>query len=36
VDANGIVQYRLAGAMTPEIWEREFLPRLQGKQPVSR
>jgi cytochrome c biogenesis protein CcmG/thiol:disulfide interchange protein DsbE len=35
VDANGIVQYRLAGAMTPEIWEREFLPRIQGKEPVN-
>ena len=36
VDANGIVRYRLAGAMTPEIWEKEFLPRLQGKEPVTR
>jgi cytochrome c biogenesis protein CcmG/thiol:disulfide interchange protein DsbE len=36
VDANGIVKYRLAGAMTPEIWEREFVPRLQGKDPVAR
>ena len=36
VDANGIVQYRLAGAMTQDVWEREFLPRIQGKQPVSR
>jgi cytochrome c biogenesis protein CcmG/thiol:disulfide interchange protein DsbE len=35
VDANGIVRYRLAGAMTPEIWEREFVPRLQGKEPVT-
>jgi cytochrome c biogenesis protein CcmG/thiol:disulfide interchange protein DsbE len=36
VDANGVVQYRLASAMTPEIWEREFLPRIQGKQTVTR
>lgn len=36
VDANGIVQYRLAGAMTQEVWDREFLPRIQGKQPVTR
>jgi cytochrome c biogenesis protein CcmG/thiol:disulfide interchange protein DsbE len=36
VDGNGVVQFRLAGAMTPEVWEREFVPRLQGKQPVSR
>jgi cytochrome c biogenesis protein CcmG/thiol:disulfide interchange protein DsbE len=36
VDANGIVQYRLASAMTPEIWEQEFVPRLQGKLPVTR
>ncbi len=36
VDSNGIVRYRLASAMTQEIWEREFLPRLQGKEPVIR
>jgi cytochrome c biogenesis protein CcmG, thiol:disulfide interchange protein DsbE len=31
IDAQGVVQYRLAGAMTHEIWQREFLPRIQGK-----
>lgn len=31
IDAKGIVQYRLAGAMTHEIWQREFLPRIQGR-----
>jgi cytochrome c biogenesis protein CcmG/thiol:disulfide interchange protein DsbE len=31
IDAQGTVQYRLAGAMTKEVWEREFLPRIQGK-----
>ncbi len=36
VDGNGIVRYRLASAMTPEIWEHEFLPRLSGQQSVSR
>ena len=35
VDANGLVQYRLAGPMTHEIWEREFLPRIQGKAVVT-
>jgi cytochrome c biogenesis protein CcmG, thiol:disulfide interchange protein DsbE len=35
IDANGIVQYRLAGAMTPEIWKREFEPRLAGKTTVA-
>jgi cytochrome c biogenesis protein CcmG/thiol:disulfide interchange protein DsbE len=35
IDANGIVQYRLAGAMTPEIWKREFEPRLAGKATVA-
>jgi cytochrome c biogenesis protein CcmG/thiol:disulfide interchange protein DsbE len=28
IDAHGIVQYRHVGAMTPEIWKREFLSRL--------
>lgn len=28
IDAAGLVQYRHVGAMTPEVWEREFLSRL--------
>lgn len=28
IDERGIVQYRHVGAMTLEIWEREFLARL--------
>jgi cytochrome c biogenesis protein CcmG/thiol:disulfide interchange protein DsbE len=28
IDADGRVQYRHVGAMTPEVWEREFLGRL--------
>jgi cytochrome c biogenesis protein CcmG/thiol:disulfide interchange protein DsbE len=28
IDERGIVQYRHVGAMTREIWEREFLSRL--------
>jgi len=28
IDANGLVQYRHVGAMTPDIWEREFASRL--------
>jgi cytochrome c biogenesis protein CcmG/thiol:disulfide interchange protein DsbE len=36
VDENGVVQYRLAGPMTKEIWEREFVPRLAGKSMVAR
>jgi cytochrome c biogenesis protein CcmG/thiol:disulfide interchange protein DsbE len=28
IDADGIVQYRHVGAMTPEVWQREFLARL--------
>jgi len=31
IDAAGLVQYRLAGPMTAEIWEREFLSRLGGE-----
>jgi cytochrome c biogenesis protein CcmG, thiol:disulfide interchange protein DsbE len=36
VDAEGVVQYRLAGAMTHEIWQREFAPRLAGKSMVAK
>jgi cytochrome c biogenesis protein CcmG, thiol:disulfide interchange protein DsbE len=36
VDAEGKVQFRLAGPMTHEIWEREFLPRIQGKPAVAQ
>ena len=28
IDANGTVQYRHVGAMTPDVWEREFVGRL--------
>jgi cytochrome c biogenesis protein CcmG, thiol:disulfide interchange protein DsbE len=28
VDANGIVQYRHVGAMSQEVWDREFASRL--------
>ena len=28
IDASGRVQYRHVGAMTPEVWQREFLSRL--------
>ena len=28
IDAGGLVQYRHVGAMTPEVWEREFVSRL--------
>ncbi len=28
IDAAGRVQYRHAGAMSPEVWQREFLSRL--------
>jgi cytochrome c biogenesis protein CcmG/thiol:disulfide interchange protein DsbE len=34
IDAAGLVQYRHVGAMTTEVWEREFLSRLpQGSLP---
>jgi cytochrome c biogenesis protein CcmG/thiol:disulfide interchange protein DsbE len=34
IDERGIVQYRHVGAMTADVWEREFLSRLprQGLQ----
>jgi len=28
IDANGLVQYRHVGAMTQEVWDREFASRL--------
>ncbi len=28
VDADGRVQYRHVGALTPDVWQREFLARL--------
>ena len=28
IDANGIVVHRHVGALTREVWEREFLARL--------
>ena len=28
IDGDGRVQYRHVGAMTPEVWEREFVGRL--------
>ena len=28
IDADGHVQYRHVGAMTPEVWQREFVARL--------
>ena len=34
VDANGLIQYRHVGAMTPEVWDREFASRLpRGELP---
>jgi cytochrome c biogenesis protein CcmG/thiol:disulfide interchange protein DsbE len=34
IDARGIVQYRHVGAMTLDVWEREFLSRLpKGPSP---
>ena len=36
VDARGIIVYKFVSPMTIDVWEREFLPRIQGKQPVAR
>jgi cytochrome c biogenesis protein CcmG/thiol:disulfide interchange protein DsbE len=36
VDASGVVQYRLQGAMTKEIWDKEFAPRIAGKSMVAQ
>jgi cytochrome c biogenesis protein CcmG/thiol:disulfide interchange protein DsbE len=32
LDAKGIIQYKLIGPMTPEIWEQEFVPRIRAAQ----
>jgi len=28
IDANGMIQYRHAGPITPEVWQRVFLPKI--------
>jgi cytochrome c biogenesis protein CcmG/thiol:disulfide interchange protein DsbE len=34
IDASGRVQYRHVGAMTPEVWQNQFLSRVpRGKMP---
>ena len=30
VDKAGIIQYRHAGILTADVWQREFLPRMEG------
>lgn len=30
IDSHGIVLHRHVSALTPEVWESEFLPRLKG------
>jgi cytochrome c biogenesis protein CcmG, thiol:disulfide interchange protein DsbE len=35
VDARGIILYKHVGAMNEEVWQKEFVPRLQGKTPGS-
>ena len=30
IDANGVIQYKLIGPMTPEIWKEEFIPRIKA------
>lgn len=32
MDPDGIIVYRHAGAMTPDIWAREFLPRMRTQK----
>jgi cytochrome c biogenesis protein CcmG, thiol:disulfide interchange protein DsbE len=32
VNDRGIVVYKYVGALTPEVWEKEFLPRLPQRQ----
>jgi cytochrome c biogenesis protein CcmG/thiol:disulfide interchange protein DsbE len=30
LDAAGQIRYRYAGSLTPAVWQREFLPRIQA------
>ena len=30
VDQNGIIQYKLIGPLTPEVWINEFMPRIKA------
>lgn len=36
VNDKGIVVYKCPGVITPEIWEKEFLPRLPQRQGAAR
>ncbi len=36
VDANGQVIYKYISPITPEVWQKEFLPRIQAAQASSR
>ena len=29
IDQNGIIRYKYAGPITPEVWEKDFIPVLQ-------
>ena len=29
VDANGIIQHKLVGVMTPDVWEQQFVPKIE-------
>lgn len=30
IDKNGLIQYRHAGILTADIWEKDFLPRIKA------
>lgn len=36
VNAGGLIVYKHVGALTPEVWEREFLPRLEPNRTAAR
>jgi len=29
IDSKGTIQHKLVGVMTPEVWEKQFVPRIQ-------
>jgi len=36
VNPQGIVVQKRIGGLTREVWEKEFLPHLEGSQPVAQ
>jgi cytochrome c biogenesis protein CcmG/thiol:disulfide interchange protein DsbE len=33
IDPQGIIVHKLVGPMTPEVWQQQFLPKMEGRKP---